>query len=124
MKKFILSGLILSIVACSTNKISDHTVQVGDMGDVKITKMTSMRVNNLLVAQGYFHNTGSKAAQGYYRCQFFDANKMQVGDAQQWQLVTIYPNEDQPVKCMATELEATDFKIEFSNNASNVTVYN
>lgn len=124
MKKLLISGLMLSLVACSTNKISDHTVQVGDMGDVKITKMTSMRVNDLLVAQGYFHNTGSKAAQGYYRCQFFDANKMQVGDAQQWQLVTIYPNEDQPVKCMATELEATDFKIEFSNNASNVTVYN
>lgn len=124
MKKLLLSGLVLSLAACSSNKISDHTVQVGDMGDVKITKMTSMRVNNLLVAQGYFHNTGSKAAQGYYRCQFFDANKMQVGDAQQWQLVTIYQNEDQPVKCMATDLEATDFKIEFSNNASNVTVYN
>ena len=47
--------------------------------------------------------------------QFYDANKMQVGDPQQWQLVTIYPNEDQPVKCMATAVEATDFKIEFSN---------
>lgn len=126
MKKLICSlmgaGVLLS--ACSTNRIKDHVVEVGDMGDVKVTKMTSVRVNGLLIAQGYFHNTGSKAAQGYYRCQFYDANKMQVGDAEQWQLVTIYPNEDQPVKCQATQLEATDFKIEFSNDASNVTVYN
>lgn len=115
------AGTILA--GCSTNRIKDHVVEVGDMGNVSITNMTSMRVNGLLVAQGYFHNSGSKAAQGYYRCQFYDANKMQVGDPEQWQLVTIYPNEDQPVKCMATQLEATDFKIEFSNDASNVTVY-
>lgn len=126
MKKLLISvlaaGTIVTI-GCSTNRIKDHVTEVGDMGNVKITGMSSMKVNNLLVAQGYFHNTGSKAAQGYYRCQFYDANKMQVGEPEQWQLVTIYPNEDQAVKCMATQLEATDFKIEFSNNASNVTLY-
>ncbi len=125
MKKYILGMLAAGtlLAGCSTNRIKDHVVEVGDMGNVSITNMTSMRVNGLLVAQGYFHNSGSKAAQGYYRCQFYDANKMQVGDPQQWQLLTIYPNEDQPVKCLATQLEATDFKIEFSNDASNVTVY-
>lgn len=116
--------ILLGLSGCASNRIKDHIVEVGDMGSVKITQMTSMRVNELLVAQGYFHNGGDKAAQGYYRCQFYDANKMQVGDPQPWQLVTIYPNEDQPLKCLATELEATDFKIEFSNDASNVTVYN
>lgn len=125
MKKYILGMLAAGtfLAGCSSNRIKDHVVEVGDMGNVSITNMTSMRVNGLLVAQGYFHNSGSKAAQGYYRCQFYDANKMQVGDPQQWQLLTIYPNEDQPVKCLATQLEATDFKIEFSNDASNVTVY-
>jgi hypothetical protein len=69
MKKLICSlmgaGVLLS--ACSTNRIKDHVVEVGDMGNVKVTRMTSVRVNGLLIAQGYFHNTGSKAAQGYYR---------------------------------------------------------
>ena len=126
MKKLTIATLLATILisGCSTNKIKDHTVEVGDMGDVSITNMTSMRVNNLLVSQGYFHNSGKKPAQGYYRCQFYDANKMLVGDPQQWQLITIYQKEDQVVKCMATQLEATDFKIEFSNNASNVTAYN
>jgi uncharacterized protein YcfL len=125
MKKLIIGAIAATtlLAGCSTNRIKDHVVEVGNMGDVSITNMTSMRVNGLLVSQGYFHNDGSKAAQGYYRCQFYDANKMQVGDPQQWQLVTIYPKEDQAVKCMATQLEATDFKIEFSNDASNVTVY-
>jgi uncharacterized protein YcfL len=125
MKKSWLTAVsvLVLLAACSTNRIKDHVVEVGDMGNVKITHMTSMRVNNLLVAQGYLHNTGSKAVQGYYRCQFYDANKMQVGDPQTWQLLTIYPNEEQPIKCMATEVEAVDFKLEFSNNASNVTTY-
>ena len=57
------------------------------------------------------------------RCQFSDANKMAVGDAEVWQPITIYNNEDQPIKCMATQLEATDFKVEFSADAKNVNVF-
>lgn len=124
MKKLLLTGFgALTLMSCSSNKISDHTVQVGSMGDISITDMRSARVNGLLVAQAKFHNSGSSAQTGFYRCQFSDANKMAVGDAEVWQPITIYQNEDQPIKCMATQLEATDFKVEFSADAKNVSVF-
>jgi hypothetical protein len=125
MKKFILPALLIGLLsACASNKISDHTEIIGDsMGDVKIKDMRSMRVNDLLVAQGTFFDTGSKPVQGYYRCKFLDTNNFQVGEDQTWQLITIYPNQTQNFKCQSTHLEATNFKIEFSNNAENVTVY-
>ena len=124
MKKWLLAGFgALTLIGCSSNKISDHTVQVGSMEDISITDMRSVRVNGLLVAQAKFHNSGSSAQTGFYRCQFSDANKMFVGDAEVWQPITIYQNEDQPIKCMATQLEATDFKVEFSADAKNVSVF-
>ena len=124
MKKWLLAGLgALSLIGCSSNKISEHSVQVGSMGDISITDMRSARVNGLLVAQAKFHNSGSSSQTGFYRCQFSDANKMAVGDAEVWQPITIYNNEDQPIKCMATQLEATDFKVEFSADTKNVSVF-
>jgi hypothetical protein len=125
MKQYIFAGtLIAMLTACSTPQIKNQVEIIGDdMGDVKITDLRSMKVNDLLFAEGKFTNNGSKAAQGYYRCKFLDANKFQVGEDQTWQLVTIYPNQTQGFKCKANNLEATDFKIEFSNNANNVTIY-
>lgn len=125
MKQYIFAGvLIAALAACSTPQIKDQVEIVGgDMGDVQIKDLRSMRVNDLLFAEGKFLNDGSKPAQGYYRCKFLDATNFQVGDDQTWQLVTIYPNQNQAFKCQATNKEATNFKIEFSNNASNVTIY-
>ena len=125
MKQYVFAGtLIAMLAACSTPQIKDQIEIIGDdMGDVQIKDLRSMKVNDLLFAEGKFLNTGSKPAQGYYRCKFLNANKFQVGDDQTWQLVTIYPNQTQAFKCQATKIEATDFKIEFSNNANNVTIY-
>jgi hypothetical protein len=125
IKKFVAPFLLLGILAgCATEKIKDHVEIIGDsMGDVEIKDLRSMRINDLLMAQGSFFNTGKKPVQGYYRCKFLDTQDFQVGEDQTWQLLTIYPNQTQKFKCQSTHLEATNFKIEFSNNAKNVTVY-
>lgn len=121
MKKFIvISSVLLALTACSTNTLDPRVTEVGRMGDLSIVDMRSQIVNNLLVAQTTFHNDGSSTKMGYYRCQFYDTNKMQVGMVQIWQPVTIYPNEDQVVVCRATQLEATDFRVEFSADGKNV----
>lgn len=124
-KKFLAPLILLGLLfGCANEKIKDHVEVIGDdMGDVKIKDLRSMRINDLLTAQGTFFNTGSKPVQGYYRCKFLDTQNFQVGEDQTWQLLTIYPNQNQSFKCQSTHLEATNFKIEFSNNAKNVTVY-
>lgn len=124
-KNFLAPLFLLGLLAgCATDLIKDHVEIIGDsLGDVEIRDMRSMRVNDLLVAQGTFFNTGKKAAQGYYRCKFLDTQDFQVGEDQTFQLITIYPNQGQKFKCQSTNLSATNFKIEFSNNAKNVTVY-
>lgn len=123
MKKFIALGFTFFLLtACSSNTLDPHVTEVGRMGDLAIVDMRSQIVNNLLVAQTTFHNEGSSTKMGYYRCQFYDTNKMQVGSVQIWQPVTIYPNEDQVVVCRATQLEATDFRVEFSADGKNVTL--
>ncbi len=119
----ITSIVLLALAGCSTNTVNQHMVGVGEMDGVSIVDMRSAVVNNLLVAQSSFHNSRSSSVTGYYRCQFYDANKMQIGQVQIWQPVTIYPNEDQAVKCMATQTEATDFKVEFSTDGNNVSIY-
>jgi uncharacterized protein YcfL len=130
MKKLVLTkltvimALCLALTACSNDTMDAHSAQVGRMGDMSIIDMRSAVVNNLLVAQATLQNGGNKPVTGYYRCSFFDANKMQVGDTQIWQATTIYPNDTQAIKCMATQLEATDFKVEFSADGKNVSVYN
>ena len=76
MKKVLIVTLglgTLFIAGCSTNQVKNQVI--GNMGEVKVVRMTSMRVNDLLVAKGYFHNVGTKPAQGYYRCLFYDVNK-------------------------------------------------
>jgi uncharacterized protein YcfL len=115
-------GSLALLAACSTNTLDPHVTQVGRSGDLSIVDMRSQIGNNLLLAQTTFHNDGSSTKMGYYRCQFYDTNKMQVGSVQIWQPVTIYPNEDQVVMCRATQLEATDFRIEFSADGKNVTM--
>ena len=125
MKKLTLALLcIVGLAACSQNTLDPRVTRVGKSGDISITDLRSAisPTNQLLIAQGIFHNTGKRAQTGFYRCQFYDANKMQVGDPQVWQPITIYPNEDQAIKCMATQLEAVDFKIVFSSDGKNVSV--
>lgn len=125
MKKYWSMLLVAcTLISCSSNKIKDHLVVVGDsLGDVEVRDLRSMRINDLLMAQGTFFNTGNKPAQGYYRCLFLDTQNFQIGSNQTWNLLTIYPNQGQSFKCQSTNFEATNFKIEFANNAENVTIY-
>jgi len=113
--------LCLSLSAC-TSEIDSHVTQVGDMGAISITDLRSQLKNNLLVAQATLHNDDSSAVMGFYRCQFFDTNGMSLGQPQQWQPITVYPNEDQTLKCLSTQVEATNFKVEFSTDGANVSV--
>ena len=121
----LLLGLMVGwISGCSTNKIKDQVEVIGgNLGDIQIKDLRSMQVNGLLMAQGTFHDKGDKPINGYYRCKFLDATNFQVGEDQVWQLITVYSNQDASFKCQATDTNATNFKIEFSNNAENVTVY-
>ncbi|MFN8770540.1 MAG: DUF1425 domain-containing protein [Neisseriaceae bacterium] len=126
MKKTLLSLVIIAslISSCSTNKIKNQVEIIGDnLGTIKIKDLRSMQINGLLVAQGTFHNDGSKPVNGYYRCKFLDSTNFQIGEDQAWDLLTIYPNQNKMFKCQATDTNAVNFKIEFSNNAENVTVY-
>ncbi|MSP52663.1 MAG: DUF1425 domain-containing protein [Gammaproteobacteria bacterium] len=124
LRNFILTGVAaLTLAACSSNTLDPHVTEVSKSGDISIVDMRSAVVNNLLVAQTTFHNDSSKAIIGFYRCQFYDPNKMAIGAVQIWQPVTIYPNEDQGVKCMANDVEATDFKVEFSADGNKVSVF-
>lgn len=124
MKKFLtLTLLTVALASCSTDQISQHSVAIGKMGDMSITDMRSAVVNNLLMAQTTFHNDSNNPVNGFYRCQFYDANSMQVGDIQVWQPITIYAGEDQVIKCMATQIEATSFKVEFSADGKNVSFF-
>jgi uncharacterized protein YcfL len=124
MKKYLSAiFLVLTLSSCSTNKISEHSILMGDTSDITINDMRSSISNGLLLAQANFYNAKSSAVTGYYRCIFFDANKMTIGDPQIWQAVTIYPNETQSIKCAATDVEATSFKVEFSGDAKTVSVF-
>lgn len=120
-KLVLLAAAMLSLTGC-TNTLDQHVTEVGDSGSISITDMRSQVKNQLLVAQTTFHNSDSSPVTGYYRCQFFDTNGMSLGNPQQWQPVTIYPNEDQSINCLSTQLEATNFKIEFSKDGTNVLV--
>jgi uncharacterized protein YcfL len=123
MKNIIIATLCAILLSsCSTDTIDQHYTQVGSANGISITDMRSQVQNKLLVAQVTFHNSKSKPVTGYYRCQFQDSNGMFVGSTQVWQPVTIYPNEDQVIKCMATQVEATNFKAEFSPDGQNVAV--
>jgi uncharacterized protein YcfL len=130
MKKKVLINSILVglttflLVACSNNTLDPRLTEVSKSGDLSIIDMrSSIGPNNLLVTQTTFHNEGSRAVTGFYRCQFYDPNKMMVGSVQVWQPVTIYPNEDQVVRCNANDIQATDFKVEFSADGSKVSVF-
>lgn len=126
MKKFLLSLIVtVSLInGCASNKIKDQVEIIGDsLGSIQIKDLRSMQINGLLVAQGTFYNKGSKPVNGYYRCKFLDSTNFQIGEDQAWELLTIYPNQNKRFKCQATDTNAVDFKIEFSNNAENVTVY-
>lgn len=121
-KLLILTISIGTLIGCASNS-NARVTEVGSMGDISIVDKSvksQINVNHLLVAQAVFHNDSSKAITGFYRCKFFDSNKMQVGDEQIWQQITIYPNADQGAKCIATDVEATDFKFEFSADGKNV----
>jgi uncharacterized protein YcfL len=124
MKKLVtIAFALLALTGCSSNTLDPHLTEVARSGDMSIVDMRSAVVNNLLVAQTTFHNDSKNTKTGFYRCQFYDPNKMMVGAVQIWQPVTIYPNEDQVVKCMATQVEATDFKVEFSEDGNKVSIY-
>ena len=122
IKLLLLVVALLGLISCSTNTLDPHMTQVGSTGSISIVDMRSQLTNKLLLAQVTFHNTASSAKTGFYRCQFFDANKMSLDSPQPWQPITIYPNEDQSIKCMATQLQATNFKVEFSADGRNVSV--
>lgn len=115
-------ALTLLTAGCAT-QYEGHLLEIGGRGsDVAIKDLRSAVSNGLLKAQITFENNGDDPITGFYRCQFQDPNGMSVGTTQIWQPVTIYPNGIQQATCMATEAEATDFKVEFSEDGSHVSV--
>lgn len=110
------------LASCATGT-NDRVVNVSSNPNVYVVagSVKSQRVNDLLKSQAVLHNSNRDVINGFYRCKFFDANGMQFGDDQIWQTVTLYPNADQTIGCKATDIEATDFKFEFSADGKTVT---
>lgn len=124
MKRRLLAGLcpLMFLTAC-TSPLEQRLTNIVDPDDIEVTDLRSaVNTNKLLVAQITFHNTGRKAVTGFYRCQFYDPNKMTVGNPQVWQPITVYPNEHQVAKCMANDVEATDFRVEYSEDGNKVSL--
>lgn len=123
MKKLLILGASVGLLfGCASNS-DPHVNPIGSMGNISIVPgsiKSAPNLNGLLVAQATLHNSGSSSVTGFYRCKFSDLNGMQVGNDQVWQQVTIYPNANQAVKCMATEKETANFQLEFSADEQNV----
>ncbi|MDD3265811.1 MAG: YcfL family protein [Burkholderiales bacterium] len=123
MKRIIIVLASVGLLASCATGTNDRVVNVSSNPNVFVVSgsVKSQRVNGLLKSQAVLHNSNRSAINGFYRCKFSDANGMQVGDDQIWQSVTLYPNADQTIGCRASDIEATDFKVEFSADGKTVT---
>ena len=131
--KIILSSLVLAIglASCASQPtIKSKTETIGDVDNLKIVDMrsglssaTDSSVGGLLTVQAGVKNEDSVMRSVYYRCNFFDGNKFQVGPDGQWIPVIIYGGQTKAIQCLATTSEAVDFKIELSSTGTTVQLY-
>lgn len=126
MKKYLPLALLAFLVACaSQNKIENQVTTIGKPGDVEITNLTKTKdiTTGNMVVRWNFAVTGNKPEQVFWRCEFVDANGFAVGDPQRFVEATIYPQQPTPETCVYPSESAVDFKINFQNIATNMTVY-
>ncbi len=126
LKKIAFIAMSSLVISCSSTQTNSHVNIIGHKyGDISISDMRSqVNPNKLIVGQAVLTNTGSDVINGYYRCQFLDANGFIVGETQIWQMVAVYPNSEQAVKCLATDPTASSFKLEFSIDGTKVLINN
>lgn len=126
MKKIISLSLIVFLTACaSNNKIANQVSTIGKPGDIEITNLTKTkdRENSNTVVRWKFNTTSDKAQQVFWRCDFFDANGFVVGEPTRFVQATIYPEQALSETCTFPSDRVVDFKINFQNIATNMTVY-
>lgn len=126
MKKIISLSLIVFLTACaSNNKIANQVSTIGKPGDIEITdlsKAKDLETSNTVV-RWKFNTTSDKAQQVFWRCDFFDANGFVVGEPTRFVQATIYPEQALSETCTFPSDRVVDFKINFQNIATNMTVY-
>lgn len=127
MKKIFSLSLILLLTACaSNNKIANQVSTIGKPGDIEITDLTKtkdLETSNTVV-RWKFNTTSNKAQQVFWRCDFFDANGFVVGEPTRFLQATIHPEQALSETCTFPSDRVVDFKINFQNIATNMTVYN
>ncbi len=122
MKKIIITiATILLLYGCATNQFKNQFEVIGDnANNIEIKNLRSSRYNDLLIAQGMLYNDSNNTINGYYRCKFFDKDNFPINDDAPWELITIYSNQNKNFKCQATDINAVNFKVEFSDRVNNV----
>jgi hypothetical protein len=127
MKKIFSLSLVLLLTACaSNNKIANQVSTIGKPGDIEITdlsKAKDLETSNTVV-RWKFNTTSNKAQQVFWRCDFFDANGFVVGEPTRFVQATIHPEQALSETCTFPSDRVVDFKINFQNIATNMTVYN
>ena len=128
MKK-LLSGILTSLLlaACSSNpnQLKNQLNTIGKPGAVEISELKKVRdLNSESVTVAWnFNVTDDKPQQVYWRCDFFDANGLRVGEPERYQEATIYPDEATEASCKYDAKLVTDFKISIQNIATNIIIY-
>ena len=133
MRKITLISLVLALglSACASQPtIKSKTETIGDVDNLKVVDMrsglsssTDSSAGGLLTVQAGIKNEDSVMRSVYYRCNFYDGNKFQVGQDGQWIPVIIYGGQTKAIQCLATTPEAVDFKIELSSTGTTVQLY-
>lgn len=127
MKKIFSFCLVVFLTSCaSNNKISNQVSTIGKPGSIEITNLSKtkeLETGNTIVRWN-FNTTSDKAEQAFWRCDFFDVNGFAVGESTRFMPVTIYPEQAMLETCTFPSERAVDFKINFQNIATNMTVYN
>lgn len=127
MKKLFTLSLITLLTACaSNNKIANQVTTIGKPGDIEITNLSKtkdLETGNTIVRWN-FNTVSDKSEQVFWRCDFFDANGFVVGEPTRFVQATIHPEQAIPETCTFPSDRAVNFKINFQNMATNITVYN
>lgn len=126
MKKIFSLSLIAFLSACAShNPIEKQVSTIGKPGDIEITnlsKSTDVESGNTIVRWN-FNTTGEKPEQVFWRCEFVDANGFTVGEPARFIEATIYPEQARAETCTFPSDKTVDFKINFQNIATTMTVY-
>jgi len=127
MKPLLTFACICGLSACATSpQIADQITTIGKPGNVEITNLTKLKdvTSGAWVIRWNFVATANTPEQIFWRCEFYDANNLMVGEAARYEEATIYPQQPSSHTCTYPTPAVVNFKISFQNIATTMTTYN